>query len=315
MPRARLRVGFHWSQFSTCPCSPHRSSRYWSSAGLALEPRLSSKWLANIAFFGSVVALSVPTSSFFLPESGSSSSSLYQPTPPPLSAIIENILPGPQIKIHLSRGLQASSPLVQHASALALAKCLLKYEQVVRAFQEVERALEEDEDEGLWARRRREVEREVRKRVPDFQVVVGFSQRLNDVGSPVTDAQGKEKQRERAPNPTRTALLTESSHRLLWLYHRLLPSVVAEARFDAGKLLQAIEEMLLQTSSGSSTAGLDTLRQLHVLRLLRESEHFTWSGKSGMSPHATPSVLCVSLINIPLQAPNTAISTSCSKPT
>ena len=180
---------------------------------------------------------------------------------------------------------------MQHVTALTLAKCLSKYEQVVRAFQEVERALEEDEEEGLWARRRREVEREVRKRVPDFQVIVGFSQRLNETTA-VLDAQGnekqektpsgKDKQKERAPNPTRTALLTESAHRLLWLYHRLLPSVVAEARFDAGKLLQAIEDMLLQVSASSPTAGLDTLRQLHVLRLLRESEHFTWSGKSGM---------------------------------
>ncbi|KAI0637561.1 ribosome 60S biogenesis N-terminal-domain-containing protein [Trametes polyzona] len=290
---------------------PELVTGYWSSAGLALEPRLSSKWLANIAFFGSVVSLPVPTSSFFLPESGSSSSSLYQPSPPPLSTIIENILPTAHIKTHLSRGLQASSPLVQHASALALAKCLLKYDQVVRAFQEVERALEEDEEEGLWGRRRREVEREVRKRVPDFQVVVGFSQRLNEATQsadpPLKEKTNeKEKQKERAPNPTRTALLTESAHRLLWLYHRLLPSVVAEARFDAGKLLQAIEDMLLQTSAGSPTAGLDTLRQLHVLRLLRESEHFTWSGKSG-SKHSNFHIMLKAYTITPVQAVRTAI--------
>ncbi|KAI0352520.1 hypothetical protein OH77DRAFT_1523331 [Trametes cingulata] len=290
---------------------PELVAGFWSSAGLALEPRLSSKWLANIAFFGAVVSLPVPTSSFFLPQSGSSSSSLYQPSPPPLSAIIENILPTPHIKTHLSRGLQASSPLVQHATALAFAKCLSKYEQVVRAFEAVERALEEDEEEGLWARRRRELEREVRRRVPDFQVVVGFSQRLNEAGQPMEaqgkeDGKGKEKQKERAPNPTRTALLTESAHRLLWLYHRLLPSVVAEARFDAGKLLQAIEDMLLHASSGSPTAGLDTLRQLHVLRLLRESEHFTWSGKSG-SKHSNFHILLKAYVITPVPAVRTAI--------
>ncbi|KAH9887708.1 ribosome 60S biogenesis N-terminal-domain-containing protein [Cubamyces lactineus] len=294
---------------------PELVAGYWSSAGFALEPRLSSKWLANIAFFGAVVSLPVPTSSFFLPESGSSSASLYQPTPPPLSTIIDNILPTAHIKIHLSRGLQAPSPLVQHVTALTLAKCLSKYEQVVRAFQEVERALEEDEEEGLWARRRREIEREVRKRVPDFQVIVGFSQRLNEATTS-SDAQGsekqekvqggKDKQKERAPNPTRTALLTESAHRLLWLYHRLLPSVVAEARFDAGKLLQAIEDMLLQTSVGSPTAGLDTLRQLHVLRLLRESEHFTWSGKSG-SKHSNFYILLKAYVITPVAAVRTAI--------
>ncbi|TBU65164.1 ribosome 60S biogenesis N-terminal-domain-containing protein [Dichomitus squalens] len=288
---------------------PELVAGYWSSAGLALDPRLSSKWLANIAFFGAVVSLPIPTASFFLPESGSGSTSLYQPTPPPLSTIIENILPTAQIKTHLSRGLQASSSLVQHASALALAKCLLKYEQVLCAFQEVERALEENEEEGLWARRRREVEREVRRRVPDFQVIVGFSQRTNEasVPPPPADGQGKEeKQKEIVPNPTRTALLAESAHRLLWLYHQSLPAVVAEARFDAGKLLQAIEDMLAQGSSASPTGGLDTLRQLHVLRLLKESEHFTWSGKSG-SKHSNFHILLKAYIITPVRVIRTAI--------
>ena len=258
---------------------PELVASYWSNAGLALEPRLSSKWLANIAFFGAVVSLPVPVASFFLQEGGSGSTSLYQPSPPPISAIIENILPTSHIKTHLSRGLQAPSPLVQHTCALSLAKCLYKYEKVVHAFQEVERALEEDED-GLWARRCREVEREVRKRVPDFQVIVGFLQRFNEpnTATPQTAEQGKQKN---TPNATRTALLADSAHRLLWLYHRLLPSVVAEARFDAGKLLQAIEDILSQGGSTNSASGLDTLRQIHVLRLLKESQHFTWSSKSG----------------------------------
>ncbi|KAL7281927.1 hypothetical protein ACG7TL_003394 [Trametes sanguinea] len=292
---------------------PELVAGFWSSAGFALEPRLSSKWLANIAFFGAVVSLPVPTSSFFLSEGGSGSASLYQPSPPPLSTILDNILPTAHIKTHISRGLQATSPLVQHVTALTLAKCLLKFEQVNKAFQEVERALEEDED-GLWARRRREVEREVRRRVPDFQVIVGFSQRLNEAGQ-ASDASGKdnqgkqmekEKQKERAPNPTRTALLSETAHRLLWLYHRLLPCVVAEARFDAGKLLQAIEDMLLQRSVGNGTAGLDTLRQLHVLRLLKESEHFTWSGKSG-SKHSNFHILLKAYVVTSVPAVRTAI--------
>ncbi|KAM5540626.1 hypothetical protein V8D89_005657 [Ganoderma adspersum] len=277
---------------------PELVAGYWQAAGLALEPRLSSKWLANLAFFGAVVSLPVPTASFFLPESGSGSASLYQPSPPPLATIVENIIPTAQIKSHLSRGLQASSPLVQHASALALAKCLSKYQSVVQAFQEVQNALEEDNEEGLWARRRREVEREVRKRLPEFQVIVGFSQRTNEGSSPPTG--------QVSPNPIRTSLLSESAHRLLWLYHRLLPSVVAEARFDAGKLLQAIEDMLAQGVAVGSTAGFDMLRQLHVLRLLRESEHFTWSGKLG-SKHSNFHILLKAYVITPTPAIRTAI--------
>ncbi|KAI1792498.1 ribosome 60S biogenesis N-terminal-domain-containing protein [Ganoderma leucocontextum] len=277
---------------------PELVAGYWPTAGLALEPRLSSKWLANIAFFGAVVSLPVPTASFFLPESASGNASLYQPSPPPLATIVENIIPTTQIKTHLSRGLQASSPLVQHASALTLAKSLLKYQLVMQAFQDVQSALEEDDEEGSWARRRREIEREVRKRVPEFQVIVGFSQRTHEVSSPPTG--------QVSPNPTRTSLLSESAHRLLWLYHQLLPFVVAEARFDAGKLLQAIEDMLTPGITVSQTGGLDTLRQLHVLRLLRENEHFTWSGKLG-SKHSNFHILLKAYVTTPTPAIRTAI--------
>jgi nucleolar pre-ribosomal-associated protein 1 len=44
---------------------------------------------------------------------------------------------------------------------------LAKYEEVVRLFREIEDILGEDEVEGQ-CRRRRDVEREARKRVPDF---------------------------------------------------------------------------------------------------------------------------------------------------
>ena len=98
-----------------------RSLRYWHAAALTLEPRLSSKWIANIAFFGLVLSLPVPHTSFLLPNSD-----LYRPTPPALSTILENILPSVNTKVHLSRGLQSTAPLVQHCAALALAKALAK---------------------------------------------------------------------------------------------------------------------------------------------------------------------------------------------
>ena len=246
--------------------------RYWSGAALTLEPRLSTKWLANMAFFGTVISLSVPSSTFHLPNS-----ILYQPTPPPLSAITENILPSVNTKAHFSKGLQSSSGLVQHCTAIVLAKCLAKFEEVVRLFQEIEDILGEDEAEGQWRRRRRDIEREARRRVPDFQVVVAFSQQK--IGGQAVP-----------PNPTKAALLSEAAQRLLWMYHRYLPSVVAEARFDVGKLLQNFSlEMQPVVVDAQQDESLDVSRklhvvqQLHVLRLLKESDQFNWSGKMGMN--------------------------------
>jgi nucleolar pre-ribosomal-associated protein 1 len=252
------------------------STSYWSATALTLEPRLSSKWIANIAFFGSVLALPIPLSAFLLPGSG-----LFQPSPPPLSILLENILPSVNTKNNMSKGLQSASPLVQHCTALALAKCLVKYADVVDAFHDIQCALEEDEEEGQWCKRRREVEREVRHRVPEFQVIVGYSQhKLNDGAVPITST-GQ-------TNLTKTALLSESAQRLLWLYHRCLPLLVAEARFDVGKLLQIFLEPQfretahdLQEGIPSAIIGLRSIRELHVLRLLKESDQFAWSGKSG----------------------------------
>ncbi|GBE85449.1 hypothetical protein SCP_0706360 [Sparassis crispa] len=259
---------------------PELVAGYWSSAALALEPRISSKWITNIAFFGSVVSLPVPHSTF-LNDDGQ----LYRPVPPPLGAIIENIVPSGNMKVHLSRGLQSPSALVRHCSALALAKCLVKFQAVLDVFSAIEAALEED-SEGQWYERRTEVEREIRKRIPDFQVIVGFSQRLGDSSSFASSSAGNHSSTigSSVSHSPKRSLLLESAQRLLWLYHRSLPSLVAEARFDVGKLLQAFQDDV-SGSHSSACRGFDTLRRLHVLRLLRESEQFTWSSKTGSHSH------------------------------
>lgn len=146
-------------------------------------------------------------------------------------------------------------------------------------FRNIETTLEEDED-GQWCKRRVEVEREVRHRVPDFQVVVGFSQqKAGDssslVGHSVPQA-----------TATRVALLVESAQRLLWMYHQYLPSLAAEARFDVGKLLLNFSDALSNAEGNEEkaldpAASLHTIRQLHVLRLLKESDQFAWTGKPG----------------------------------
>jgi|SRR6266478_979613 len=245
---------------------------YWSAASLTLEPRLSSKWIANIAFFGNVISLPVPGASFLLPGS-----SLYLPSPPPLSSFLENVFPSVNIKAHFSRGIMSASPLVQHCTTMALAKCLLKYSEILKVMHKIEGELEESESDGQWKKRRNELELEARRRVPDFQVVIAFSQKA-----------GEEVQREDAgataapPSNVRMAMLAESSTRLLWLYHLCFPSLVAEVRFDVGKLLQSSFDNEVETDNiAGPTSGLDTLRRLHVLRLLRESDQFLGFGKSG----------------------------------
>ncbi|KAJ7590818.1 ribosome 60S biogenesis N-terminal-domain-containing protein [Mycena floridula] len=236
---------------------PELVAGYWTAVALTLEPRLSSKWLANISLFGLIISLPVPKSSLFLPDKDQP---LYNPSPPPVTAIMENILPSVNMKSNLSKGIQASQGLVQHCTALALVKCLIKYHQVVSLFRSVSVVLEENQEDGQWSTRVRELEREMRKRVPEFQVIIAFSQRKEDV---------------KAPNPSRTALLAEVANRLLWLYHCCLPEAVAEARFDVGKVLNEP----LQSPEVQISTQLGAVSQLHVYRLLQASEQFVWTVK------------------------------------
>lgn len=181
----------------------------------------------------------------------------------------ENILPSVNVRVHLSRGLQSSSALVQHCAALALAKCLSKYGEVLQVLRNAEGSLEEDE-EGQWAIRRQELEREISRRVPEFQVIVAFAQQTSNMTHTASDQTGAQ---------VKAALLAESAQRLLWLYHQWLPSLVAEARFDVGKLLQSVQ--VVGPDADITMDRWTNIRQLHVLRLLKESDQFSLVGKTG----------------------------------
>ncbi|KIJ58797.1 hypothetical protein HYDPIDRAFT_33810 [Hydnomerulius pinastri MD-312] len=197
-----------------------------AGTALTLEPRLSSKWIANITFV---------------------STELYNPTPPPLSSTMANVLPLVGTKAHFSKGLQAGSAgLVQHCMALVLVKCLRKLAEVVRPFKMVEAALEEEEDEG-------------HRRV--------FAAKFE---------RGKLSERDQ----------------------ECLPDMVAEARFEVGKLFLNLAEGSLASLSGEHPAvsdggrdhdqrssPLQSVKQLHVLRLLSGSDQFTWARKVASSSH------------------------------
>ena len=273
------------------------NSRYWSAASLALEPRLSSKWITNISFFGRVISLPVPIGSFSLDQSSlstsqSQSTSQYNPTPPPLSTILENILPTSNTKNNFTRGLQSPSALVQHNTALALAKCLLKFQAVLAEISKISSALEESQEDGQWAKREKEVAREVRKRVPEFQVLVAFSQAQQQKhGEPLATATSSEQSHSgiSVPNPAKTALLSEASLRLLWLYHQCFPAMVAEAKFDVGKLLQAfVDDETTGDDATDTSKRFRQLQQLHILNLLKESDQFAVTGRMSGLANNTP---------------------------
>jgi nucleolar pre-ribosomal-associated protein 1 len=162
---------------------------------------------------------------------------------------------------------------------LTLAKCLRKYDSVVTAFLEVADALEEEGD-GQWRQAIVSLEAEARKRVPELQVAIAFSQQKSDIVQEKSTS-GDGTVVAATLKPLTASMISESALRILWLYHKCLPTLIAEARFDSGKLLWSFLHHWSGEVQGQSVDGWDMLRRLHVLRLLKESDQFSWSGKAG----------------------------------
>jgi nucleolar pre-ribosomal-associated protein 1 len=135
----------------------------------------------------------------------------------------------------------------------------------------VQNALEEDIQDGQWAMRRSELQREMRKRVPDPHVIIAFSQQRSEASK--TDSR-------------KPSMLSEAAHRLLWLYHSCLPDLMAEINFDVGKLLlsspgyQAIQVRQVENNEHLHLASIDKVTELHALRLLSTTEQFQWTGRA-----------------------------------
>jgi len=204
----------------------------------------------------------------------------YQPYPPPLQVCLDNIVPPVWPKTFITKGLQGTSPLVQRSTALCLVQVLEKYDAVLQAFREAESALEEDKESGQWKLRRKDIEREIRKRVPNFEVIIAFSQQKS------TSLQwGADLSAEASERMFRSAMISESALRLMWAYHHFLPDVPSEARYDVGKLLlnDAVQRLSSNTSSkiAKEVAGFDSLSVLHILRLLQHSDQFVWTSTLG----------------------------------
>ncbi|KEP52900.1 ribosome 60S biogenesis amino-terminal protein [Rhizoctonia solani 123E] len=250
--------------------------------GLSLEPRLSTRWITSVGFVAAVIKAEIPVDSFYVdtPAHSSSLNRTYRADPPPLAAIIENIIPNVLTRAWLTKGLvtkpapsgeqnstsTSTGTLVQHTTIRLITQCLLKLSNVLEAFP------------PGWNERAAEVIDAVRKRVPELGVVVGITQEATKALQTTRDSMDSEV-------ASRELLLAEGTLRLMWLYARVLPGTMAETRFDVGKLLQETEIEELGESGASGVGGLRVMCQVHMLRLLGENDQFVWSAKPPGSQH------------------------------
>jgi nucleolar pre-ribosomal-associated protein 1 len=200
-----------------------------------------------------------------------------------LHIVLENIVPSSLNRSFLSKGLQHASALVQHMTATVLIKCLTKLELVVGKMFQISVTLQEDQERGLWLNRAKAVEQEARKRLPDYRLIVNFAQHsqtitlLDESKTVAEDSTAKAKTPAKPRDSDTLDVLSEAALRLLSLYHRCVPDAASEVKFDTGKLLALLDE---SPSSSDVANGFGRLRQLHILRLLKDDPQFVWSNKA-----------------------------------
>ncbi|KAF9574547.1 hypothetical protein EC968_006159 [Mortierella alpina] len=255
---------------------------YWQKANLQMEPRLSARWLANMTLLHKITEISVPN--LYLQHTG-----LFASHPPPVSTIIENILPTAANRTVLSKGLQHSSMLVRYFTIVELAAAFQKTEQVIAVMQSAVRTLANNEEEaaatdntmeldgsGLsskssnppaqqWAGAITLLLAELRRRVPDIQIIISLHNGIQTMV--LADIEDEER--------IRGNLINNGVLRLIKYYQQFLPQAVIESKFDIGKLIP----------SDFATVQAGTL--IHLLELLLELNDFRWSNKSldGSSSH------------------------------
>ena len=289
---------------------------YWPYSALSLEPRLDARWLATVSYIGRIISLPIPPGSTFREPIPKSSDDTFAPArqyPPSIAIMVESIFPSPLGKVHLTKGLQHTDTLVQHVTGLSMARALQKLDVVQVLFRSMEAEVENEigSTDNPWSKGRFELEMECRKRVPDVLVVIAFAQKSATLARVHPDSDDE-------PEPSlvaRSVMLTEVALRLFGLYHRTLPSISRESKFDIGKLLVSASSAKAErrerrearegsvVSDGGSVVsvgtvgtvgmgggfgqargdveGFEALSQAHVLSLLGQVRDWQWMNKAG----------------------------------
>lgn len=263
--------------------APVLAGAFWAKFPSSLDPRLSSRWVSAITFATQVVGLPV-AATLSIPASAENATLI---APPSVSSILDTVLP-PATTSSLNRAwytkaLTHEVPLVSFLSSLFLLSILQKAATVLETMAETSLHLEEGAG-GRWATQTRKVREELRLRLPDPSIVVGLMTRTAAAasgeappgGSGKKSAASKESavavvdgQAVVAPGSEGALLRTNVALRILFLYHRVSPQLIATLRFDFAKLPQTYARRPTGKSGGAADQGEEGVRAISSAYALR----------------------------------------------
>ncbi|KIX08326.1 uncharacterized protein Z518_02982 [Rhinocladiella mackenziei CBS 650.93] len=200
-------------------------------------------WRGQFAFLFSVVQLPVPPNCGWHGKAS---------TPPPLSIVIESIVPRPFDRSTITKCLRINEDIMTMSSTRLLTVAFEKLDSVVRTF---ERAFSQS---PLWSQASRKLINLFVERIPVLQDVITTLQSL-----------GNDKEQ------VRTTVLE-----CIAAYHRILPSTTAGSKFDIGPTLS--KALRTREPESLDTESRDILDEqvVHLLQIADISPATKWFHKS-----------------------------------
>ena len=215
---------------------------FFKKKSFSYDPKLSATWIGYSAFLFSVAQLRVPDRNLIN-------------IPPPVSIVIENILPQPLTQKALTRCLNQNTSLITFFAASLLIASFSKLESVLLLFHPEERP------DTVWEHARVRLKAEFCKRSPELKHVVAAFRSC----------------------PKDSVMLREALLRLLAMYYKYIPQVALDEKFDISIALSHTLHGIELTKEDLENKGVRMMELDHLLEIAHRSPDMQWWQKPGQS--------------------------------
>ena len=226
---------------------------YFSNGkSFSFDPKLTTTWIGYSAFL--LAAIRTP-----LPES-LTPLSVDDAVPPSYARIMESIIPNPCTQKVMTRCLNQGVNLVKFFTLQILNAAFEKFAKVVQICKDTQHYTDDQKNRLAWCQIGSELRRDFCRRVPELKHVI---------------TQFRICAKE-------SAMLRESTLRLIASYYKVLPQVALEENFDISVTLS--NALMNVESSGEShkEPGMRFLELGHLLEIANRSPNMQWWHKPGM---------------------------------
>ena len=210
---------------------------FFKKKAFSFEPKLSATWIGYSTFLFSSVQLPLPDTRY--------------DSPPPVSIVLESILPQPLNQKILTRCINQKTAIVSFFAVRLL----------IVAFQKVERLL------SLWTTRE-----DKRWTKTGLHLLAGFCQRCPELRYVIGSSRSVSEDH---------IMLKEALLRLTAMYYKITPQLALNDKYDISSMLVNALKQTQPTQGVTLDHSMQFLELDHLLEIARRSPDMSWWNKPG----------------------------------